>query len=301
MKNNNLSTNQVYVMDDELSKSILLIASNRNNPKQIDAKLESCRKTAMLVPAILDDAMNAHEAGYSLLDPLTGNPVEDESVIAQSLTVAEGNTRFRAWLKARKENEADSSKPLFDYKFIYAPSKNGEEFKTKYRNMNMVNEPTKTKEFADDALATEKENKILVSYKKKIDFGLTAKAAGFATIGNEIKKEGLAAIFDGKTPPSYLKNEDDVEHFDAVYDAILDVFSSKTKLIHLLRGTKLWRWTADKMNASTDKAAESKKLVGMFENLKVKDSTRLLTAKAEGGKTAEQVVRDVLDGIYHGI
>ncbi len=160
----------------------------------------------------------------------------------------------------------------------------------------MYNIPTKTKEFANDVLATT-QLPVLVEYKKKIADGLTAKAAGYATIGKEIVKRDMENIFNGKTPAE-ISNTDILEKTGPVYNAVMLAFSSEEKVKPIVKGTSVWNFNAKKFSASKDKKAESEKLVRLYSGLNSRECSQLMDAKAKDGKTKEQVIHEILEKRY---
>ena len=76
-----------------------IIATNRNEKKQIEAKLESCENVGMQVAGIFTPSQIVQKAGYKLIDAFTGDKALDDDV-AVGYTIVEGNTRFRAWKMA---------------------------------------------------------------------------------------------------------------------------------------------------------------------------------------------------------
>lgn len=296
-----LPAGQVMYLTEDLANRVLVIQSNRKNPKQIDNKLENLRIHGMLVPGIMDYAIRAHEAGYTLINPQTDEVVGDLEKIKKSLVIAEGNTRFHAWLQANKEHKEHPERPVFDYKFVMNPSPDAETFKNRYRNMNLLNVPTRVNEFAEDALATEKDNKVLECYKAFIVEGLTPKAAGFACCGYEIRKSDLAKLFNGQKLPEYLANSETLPYFKAVFMIVKKLFRGKsenTKVSPFLKGTKVWRWVAIHMNQAKDKKAESEKLINFFKTFPACEMSSIMQAKKSDTQTVEQVVAEILEKCY---
>lgn len=296
-----LPAGQVMPLTQDLANRVLVIQSNRKNPKQIDNKLENLRKHGMLVPGIMDYAIRAHEAGYTLINPQTDEVVGDLEKIKKSLVIAEGNTRFHAWLQANKEHKEHPERPVFEYKFVVNPSPDAATFKNRYRNMNLLNVPTHVNEFAEDALATEKDNKVLECYKAFIVEGLTPKAAGFACCGYEIRKSDLAKLFNGQKLPEYLANSETIPYFKAVFKAAKELFCGEdknAKVSPFLKGTKVWRWTASHMNKAKDKKAESEKLISFFEKFPARKMSSIMQAKKSDTQTVEQVVAEILEKCY---
>ena len=296
-----LPSAQVMNLTQDMAERVLVIQSNRKNQKQIVNKLENLRKHGMLVPGIMDFAIRAHEAGYTLINPQTDEVVEDLEEIKKSLVITEGNTRFHAWLQANMEHKEHKEHPVFEYKYVLNPSPDAETFKNRYRNMNLLNVPTRVNEFAEDALATEKDNKVLECYKAFIVEGLTPKAAGFACCGYEIRKSDLAKLFNGQKLPEYLTNSELLPYFKAVFKAVKELFcgnGDNAKITSFLKGTKVWRWTAIHMNQAKDKKAESEKLVRFFNDFPARDMSNILQAKKSDTQTVEQVIAEILEKRY---
>ena len=155
---------------------------------------------------------------------------------------------------------------------------------------------TKTKEFANDVLATT-DLPVLLSYKEKIAKGLAAKAAGYATVGREIVKRDMESIFNGKIP-SEISNTGILAMTDPIYSAVMQAFSSEKKAKSIVKGTNLWSYNAKKLSASSDKKAESKKLVKLYSILGSRECSELMDVKAESGRTKEQIIHEILEKRY---
>lgn len=298
MKKIELKEGVVYHMNEIGIENLKLnnITSNRKDKKQIENKLKSCESTGMQVPAVITDSSIVMEAGYPQANFLTGDEIKTPEDASCSYTIVEGNNRFRGFLIALEKAKKTPSYHPFDYNFIYKKYENAEIFRQAYRNINMYNVPTKTKEFANDVLATT-QLPVLVEYKKKIADGLTAKAAGYATIGKEIVKRDMENIFNGKTPAE-ISNTDILEKTGPVYNAVMLAFSSEEKVKPIVKGTSVWNFNAKKFSASKDKKAESEKLVRLYSGLNSRECSQLMDAKAKDGKTKEQVIHEILEKRY---
>ena len=181
---------QVYSLSDNIYKiGIDVIESNRKEDKQIQDKLKSCEAYGMQVPAVLVDSKIVQEAGYTLKSVI-GTPEEHKP----RFTAMEGNTRLYAFLRALEKAKNDSDYTAFDYRFLYKRFDDPQLFRDSYRNINICNVPTKTKDYVRDLLATG-ENKVLKSYQDKLKRKITAKAAGLATVNREIMKRDINSIF----------------------------------------------------------------------------------------------------------
>jgi hypothetical protein len=200
----------VYTLNEETLQNTLVIASNRKEERQIKAKQKSCREYGMIIPGLFTDATVAYDAGYELINALTGETVKSREETYGKTVIAEGNTRFWALLAEmeriedlkRKGKDGDE-KPV-EYTFSYRHITDPKVFKNLYRHINIDNVPTRTKDFARDFLATERENKVVTSYSSKIDRGLSPKAAGFATSFKEVKKADSEALMAGRDPIPYV-------------------------------------------------------------------------------------------------
>jgi hypothetical protein len=288
----------VYRMSEIGIENLVLnnITSNRKDKKQIENKLKSCEITGMQVPAIITDSSIVMEAGYSQTNFLTGDEVKTPEKASLGYTISEGNNRFRAYLISLDKAKKNPGYTPIDYIFIYRKYKDAETFRQAYRNMNMYNVPTKTKEFASDVLETTT-LPVLVEYKKKITAGLSAKAAGYATIGREIVKRDMVNIFNGKTP-SEISDTGILTITDPIYNAIMQAFSSEKKAKQIVKGTPIWNYNARKISASEDKKNESEKLVRLYSGLGSRECSELMDVKGESGRTKEQIIHDILEKRY---
>ena len=119
----------VHTLKKKTLGKVLVIKSNRKDPKQIKAKQKSCRKHGMLVSALFSDATAAYDAGYVLVNPITGEEVKSREETFGMMVIMEGNSRFWAWLeeikrikeekrKSKGKGDAKKEKP-FEYTFAY--------------------------------------------------------------------------------------------------------------------------------------------------------------------------------------
>ena len=305
----------IHTLKKKTLGKVLVIKSNRRDPKQIKAKQKSCRKHGMLVSALFADATAAFDAGYVLFNPITGEEVKNREETFGMLVIMEGNLRFWAWLeeikrikeekrKSKGKGESKTEKP-FEYTFTYRHITDPQVFKDQYRHINMDNVPTRTKDFARDFLDTEKANKIIAAYANKIDRGLTPKAAGFATKGKEVKKADVHALLEGKVPSIFNDGDtEDIELYQMIFDGVCEGFGiEKDAPIKnkVLKGTFIWNWTAKKIHeADEDSRIDvADRVINMFTGLSAQDSERINNAEKTETQTREQVIHGILDEMYN--
>ena len=291
-------TPKIYHLSEHKdSIKLQVIASNRKEKKQIENKLKSCEDVGMQVPAIFTNSQTVRDAGYCLLDAFTGETATDEE-IASGYTIVEGNTRFHAWELASKKVTENQDYVVFDYIFVVREYASADVFQKAYRKMNIDNVPTKTKEFTQDVLATSN-NEVLKSYNEKIQSGLVAKAAGFATVYQEILKSDIEKFFDGK-PPKVLGDNSLLDYTSRVYEAVLRAFNSEKGIKAILKGTAIWKFNADIFNKAKyeDRETVTKKLIGMYDSLSSRTYSQIIDAKKQGNKTREQVIYGILKDAY---
>ena len=310
-----LKVRVVHTLKKKTLGKVFVIKSNRRDPRQIKAKQKSCRKHGMLVSALFSDATAAYDAGYVLVNPITGEVVKNREETFGKLVIMEGNTRFWAWLaeverikeekrKSKGKGDAKKEKP-FEYTFAYRHITDPKVFKDQYRHINIDNVPTKTKDFARDFLDTEKANKIIAAYASKIDRGLTPKAAGFATKGKEVKKVDVQALLAGKLPSVFNDGDaEDIELYQMVFDGVCEGFGiEKDAPIKnkVLKGTFIWHWTAKKIHEDDgDKRIDAAdKVINMFAGMSAQDSERINNAEKTESQTREQVIHGILDEMYN--
>lgn len=305
----------VHTLKKKTLSKVLVIKSNRKDSRQIKAKQRSCLKHGMLVSALFADATAAFDAGYVLVNPITGEVVKNREETFGKLVIMEGNTRFWAWLaeverikeekrKSKGKGESKTEKP-FEYTFTYRHITDPQVFKDQYRHINIDNVPTKTKDFARDFLDTEKANKIIAAYASKIDRGLTPKAAGFATKGKEVKKADVQSLLAGKVPSVFNDGDtEDIELYQMIFDGVCEGFGiEKDAPIKnkALKGTFIWRWTAKKIH-ETDEDCRfdvANKVINMFTGMSAQDSERINNAEKTETQTREQVIHTILDEMYN--
>lgn len=274
------------------------IQSNRREKKQIDDKLKTCEAVGMQVPAIITDSSIVKDAGYSQASFLTDKESTPDE-ISFGFTKVKGNNRYRAYLEALEKERTIPGYKAFDYIFVYKKYPDAKTFCESYRNMNLYNVPTKTSDFANDILATS-QLPALIKYKEKIAAKLTPKAAGLATVGREIVKRDMKDIFNDKIP-SYLQGEEMLVITEPIYNAVMQAFCSEKKAKPIVKGTPIWTYNAKKLNASMDKKAESEKLVKLYSGLGSRECSELMDAKAEGGRTKEQIIHQILEKCYSAL
>ena len=305
----------VHTLKKKTLSKVLVIKSNRKDSRQIKAKQRSCLKHGMLVSALFADATAAFDAGYVLVNPITGEVVKNREETFGKLVIMEGNTRFWAWLaeverikeekrKSKGKGESKTEKP-FEYTFTYRHITDPQVFKDQYRHINIDNVPTKTKDFARDFLDTEKANKIIAAYAGKIDRGLTPKAAGIATKGKEVKKADVQSLLAGKVPSVFNDGDtEDIELYQMIFDGVCEGFGiEKDAPIKnkALKGTFIWRWTAKKIH-ETDEDCRfdvANKVINMFTGMSAQDSERINNAEKTETQTREQVIHTILDEMYN--
>ena len=305
----------VHTLKKKTLSKVLVIKSNRKDSRQIKAKQRSCLKHGMLVSALFADATAAFDAGYVLVNPITGEVVKNREETFGKLVIMEGNIRFWAWLaeverikeekrKSKGKGESKTEKP-FEYTFTYRHITDPQVFKDQYRHINIDNVPTKTKDFARDFLDTEKANKIIAAYAGKIDRGLTPKAAGFATKGKEVKKADVQALLAGKVPSVFNDGDtEDIELYQMIFDGVCEGFGiEKDAPIKnkVLKGTFIWHWTAKKIHeADEDSRIDvADKVINMFTGMSAQDSERINNAEKTESQTREQVIHGILDEMYN--
>ena len=301
----------VYTLNEETLQNTLVIASNRKEERQIKAKQKSCREYGMIIPGLFTDATVAYDAGYELINPLTGETVKSREETYGKTVIAEGNTRFWALLAEMeriedlKRKEKDDDEKPFEYTFTYRHITDPKVFKNLYRHINIDNVPTRTQDFARDILATERENKFVISYASKIDRGLSPKGAGFATMGKEVKKKDIEALMAGKVPGIFDDgHSDDLETYQTVFEGVCEGFGiAKDAPIKnkVLKGTFIWRWIANKMNAADEggRLDLAVKVISIFTSMSAQDSERINNAEKTETQTREQVIHAILDEMYN--
>ena len=301
----------VYTLNEETLQNTLVIASNRKEERQIKAKQKSCHEYGMIIPGLFTDATVAYDAGYELINPLTGETVKSREETYGKTVIAEGNTRLWALLAEmeriedlKRKGKDDGEKP-FEYTFTYRHITDPKVFKNLYRHINIDNVPTRTKDFARDFLATERENKFVTSYANKIDRGLSPKGAGFATSFKDVKKADIEALLAGKDPAVFnSSNKNDLEISDMIYNGVLEGFAIekgapvKNKA---LKGSFIWRWIANKMNETDegDRLDIAVKVISIFTSMSAQDSERINNAEKTETQTREQVIHSILDKMYN--
>lgn len=274
------------------------IASNRMKKLQINRKLKSCEENGMLVPGIFADAALASAAGFKLIDVQTGKELSKEES-EDYYVILEGNTRFHAFCLALEKAKKEKNYKPFDYKFFVQDFADPDALKQAYLSINVDNEPTRGDDHVRTAVALHP-NLILESYQQKTQYGLAPKAAAIATIGREIPKDKLTDFVKGKSSPMF-KDEETRRLYEPIYEAAKTAFGSKSSAPKALRGSELWKYNARKMNEAKDKALMTEKLIKLYLTLPSGVAFAIDGAKKSGIKTKEEVVAELLEGMFEKI
>lgn len=284
MKKTELAVDTIYRLKNGFEGlKICVLKSNRNNPIKNKKMMEGCIAVGMQSPGIFADAILALQAGYELIDVEDGHSVAVDEV-NDYLVIVDGNTRFHALELALKAN-----KP-FEYLFQYKKYSDAVELRAAYLKMNVCNTPTSTADFARDLEATSS-NPVLVSYRAKIKDGLTPKAAGYATIGREIVKKDMRELQNGNTP-ALFNDKPNQDLYEMVYGGISDIREQSPATF---KGTEIWSWIANQINAADDKQEMAESVIKMFHTMRPLLLLSIQTAKRNGNRSKEVVVKDYLD------
>lgn len=303
---------KVYTLTDEAVDKLYLIKINRNVEKDIKAKLDTCEKDGMQVPAIVCDPIAILEAGLQLTT-VGGNTVTKESVDPTIPAILEGATRYRAWHLAKQKvengemNEDGTPYQAFKYIFIYNPNINKDNVVQTYMDINKYNVPTKGKDFARIAAAVNP-LPVLDYYNQYVSEGLVPKAASFAAIGEELKKDEISKAHTN--PSAKLKSKHLCGVLADVYEAVKhslgeEVNGEMKMNSALAKNVPLHKYYGQKLKDAEqdERQAIAKKLVKMFKSLSASDLNRLKSAKADTKKsiTKENAIFAILDELFTNV
>lgn len=303
---------KVYTLTDETVDELYLIKINRNVEKDIKAKLDTCEKDGMQVPAVVCDPIAVLEAGLQLTT-VGGNTVTQESVDPTIPAILEGATRYRAWHLAKKKeenreiNEDGTPYEAFKYIFIYNPNINKDNVVQTYMDINKYNVPTKGKDFARIAAAVNP-LPVLDYYNQYVSEGLVPKAASFAAIGEELKKDEISKAHTN--PSAKLKSKHLCGVLADVYEAVKhsvgeEVNGEKKMNSALAKNVPLHKYYGQKLKDAEqdERQAIAKKLVKMFKGLSASDLNRLKSAKADTKKgiTKENAIFAILEELFTNV
>lgn len=303
---------KVYTLTDEAVDELYLIKINRNVEKDIKAKLDTCEKDGMQVPAIVCDPIAILEAGLQLTT-VGGNTVTKESVDPTIPAILEGATRYRAWHLAKQKvengemNEDGTPYQAFKYIFIYNPNINKDNVVQTYMDINKYNVPTKGKDFARIAAAVNP-LPVLDYYNQYVSEGLVPKAASFAAIGEELKKDEISKAHTN--PSAKLKSKHLCGVLADVYEAVKhslgeEVNGEMKMNSALAKNVPLHKYYGQKLKDAEqdERQAIAKKLVKMFKGLSASDLNRLKSAKADTKKsiTKENAIFTILDELFTNV
>ena len=303
---------KVYTLTDEAVDELYLIKINRNVEKDIKAKLDTCEKDGMQVPAIVCDPIAILEAGLQLTT-VGGKTVTKESVDPTIPAILEGATRYRAWHLAKQKvengemNEDGTPYQAFKYIFIYNPNINKDNVVQTYMDINKYNVPTKGKDFARIAAAVNP-LPVLDYYNQYVSEGLVPKAASFAAIGEELKKDEISKAHTN--PSAKLKSKHLCGVLADVYEAVKhsvgeEVNGEKKMNSALAKNVPLHKYYGQKLKDAEqdERQAIAKKLVKMFKSLSASDLNRLKSAKADTKKgiTKENAIFAILEELFTNV
>ena len=303
---------KVYTLTDETVDELYLIKINRNVEKDIKAKLDTCEKDGMQVPAIVCDPIAILEAGLQLTT-VGGNTVTKESVDPTIPAILEGATRYRAWHLAKQKvengemNEDGTPYQAFKYIFIYNPNINKDNVVQTYMDINKYNVPTKGKDFARIAAAVNP-LPVLDYYNQYVSEGLVPKAASFAAIGEELKKDEISKAHTN--PSAKLKSKHLCGVLADVYEAVKhslgeEVNGEMKMNSALAKNVPLHKYYGQKLKDAEqdERQAIAKKLVKMFKSLSASDLNRLKSAKADTKKgiTKENAIFAILEELFTNV
>lgn len=158
----------------------------------------------------------------------------------------------------------------------------GQVKKPKYENMDKI-----------------RPNPVLRSYFSKINSGLTANAAAYATVCKEISQQDLAESYRGN-PPGFIADEVILSITDPVYEATIKAFSSKKKLQKCLAGMPVWKFNAFILNKCSidQRENESKKLVDMYSKMSALTFSRIINARSDESNQKAEIVYQILRAEY---
>ena len=303
---------KVYTLTDEAVDELYLIKINRNVEKDIKAKLDTCEKDGMQVPAIVCDPIAILEAGLQLTT-VGGNTVTKESIDPTIPAILEGATRYRAWHLAKQKvengemNEDGTPYQAFKYIFIYNPNINKDNVVQTYMDINKYNVPTKGKDFARIAAAVNP-LPVLDYYNQYVSEGLVPKAASFAAIGEELKKDEISKAHTN--PSAKLKSKHLCGVLADVYEAVKhslgeEVNGEMKMNSALAKNVPLHKYYGQKLKDAEqdERQAIAKKLVKMFKGLSASDLNRLKSAKADTKKgiTKENAIFAILEELFTNV
>jgi hypothetical protein len=142
-------------------------------------------------------------------------------------------------------------------------------------------------------------NPVLKSYFSKINSGLTAKAAAYATVCIEITQQDLVESYRDN-PPDFLADDVILSITEPVYKATIKAFSSKKELRKWLAGISVWKFNASILSKYSidQRESESKKLVDMYSKLDALTFSRIMDARSDDSHHKEEIVYQILQAAY---
>ena len=109
----------------------------------------------------------------------------------------------------------------------------------------------------------------------------------------------------GKSPSIFNDGQsDDLETYRTIFEGVCEGFGiAKDAPIKnkVLKGTFIWRWIANKMNAADEggRLDLAVKVISIFTSMSAQDSERINNAEKTETQTREQVIHAILDGMYN--
>lgn len=141
--------------------------------------------------------------------------------------------------------------------------------------------------------------KVLDSYYKKINDGLTANAAAYATVCREISQSDLIGAYRGN-PPEFLTDDRILQVTEPVYKATLKAFSSKKELKTWIAGISVWKFNASVLSkASIDqRETVSKELAEMYSTLDGLTFSKVMDARSSIKTSKVDAIHEILQAAY---
>lgn len=101
----------------------------------------------------------------------------------------------------------------------------------------------------------------------------------------------MRELQNGNTP-ALFNDKPNQDLFERVYGGISDIREQSPATF---KGTEIWSWIANQINGADDKQEMAESVIKMFHTMRPLLLLSIQTAKRDGNKSKEVVVKDYLD------
>ena len=302
----NIEKFKVYEIT-ELINSGYKIARLENNrkldEKAVKAKMKSLKAKGQLQTAIVLPAQRAKDENLKVVDFSSGDPVMDED-IQNYLVLPEGNHRYEAHLRLKKENLKDEGKEDFvkyEGKFyVMLPLSDTLSIAEMMAEMNICTKVWKGTDYIRGAIMSHPENVTnVLRYMAELElqkFSLPAISI-YVTDSEKVNKAMLQKFMNGEILDTLKDSE---EHLELI-DRSKKVLEAAKEFGDMLGTRSFADWIKEKLTSSKKLTGEqvTNRLVGFFKWLSSDQITSICHSKGKRGiTTKEDVINAQLNKLF---